>query len=103
MRQKIQGQFCNTPKGDMFGVKLGVYGTLEVQENTWGKLSIPIDYQEQLEKQYTGEWDCFEIIAKKGADGKWFYNSDYGRSDDIIQLGKGFESTHDFCSATEEA
>ena len=87
----------------MFGVKLGVFGTLEVQENLQGKLSIPLDYQQQLEKQYDGDWDCFEIIAKKGDNGKWFYNGDYGRSDDIIQLGKNFESTHDFCSVKEEA
>lgn len=96
---KLTGQFGKKPKGYDFLVKSGVYATLEVQEDQRGKLMVPLDYQQQLEEQYKGEWDIFEIIAKKGTDGKWFDVSDYGRSDDIIQLRKGFESSHDYYSS----
>lgn len=85
MTHTIEGQFCDTDKKLGFGVKLGVYAELEFTEHN-GKLIAPDDWQQQLEQQYKGDWDSFEVIAKQGATGTWFSVGDYGASDEIIQL-----------------
>jgi len=91
MTHTITGQFCGTKKsqstGITYNVKLGDYTELEFTENN-GVLIAPGDWQHQLEKNYNGDWNCFEVIAKQGDNGKWFDVGDYGRSDQVIQLEK---------------
>jgi hypothetical protein len=86
----LTGQFC------VGNVKAGKFAEIDFMYD--GKnfhlpelldVTSPHTFIKELDKQFgSSVWDCFEVFAKQGDNGKWFDVADYGRSDYIGQWNR---------------